>query len=134
MSFNWIEYLKLADYLYATNQVCSSRYEAHLRAAISRGYYAAFCSARNFARSHDGLLLRNSGKDHADVKDFYKKNNDKNKKKIGLNLDRLRKFRNSADYDNEITYDVLIEYTQATLEDANKVILLLEQFQRNKPQ
>jgi hypothetical protein len=46
MSFDWADYLKLAEALTQAPTVPGPE-EAALRAAMSRAYYAAFCSARN---------------------------------------------------------------------------------------
>lgn len=51
MSFPWSHYLDLAKALAGqeTNGVASQ--EARLRSAISRAYYAVFCTARNRAHA-----------------------------------------------------------------------------------
>jgi uncharacterized protein (UPF0332 family) len=45
MTFDWREYLTLAENLY-TNSHNFPNQEACFRVAISRAYYAAFCTAR----------------------------------------------------------------------------------------
>ncbi len=47
MSFNWSEYLNLAQEL-AGRSTEPPNQEARLRSSISRAYYAAFCKARNY--------------------------------------------------------------------------------------
>ena len=56
MSFDWADYLKLAEALTQSLTVPGPE-EAALRAAMSRAYYAAFCSARNLAGNREGLAL-----------------------------------------------------------------------------
>ncbi len=55
MSFDWSEYLNLAQEL-AGKATTPASQEAKLR-AISRAYYAAFVQARNFLRDRDGLTI-----------------------------------------------------------------------------
>ena len=93
MSFDWIEYLNLADVL-IHNKTRFTNDEACFRAAISRAYYSAFCSARNRARDVEGLIVINSAADHGLVKDHYLKSPNRQRRKIGTWLDRLRLNRN----------------------------------------
>ena len=71
MTFDWREYLTLAENLY-TNSHYFPNQEACFRVAISRAYYAAFCTARNYAKKYDRLILRKTGEDHRIVKDHYR--------------------------------------------------------------
>jgi uncharacterized protein (UPF0332 family) len=48
MTFDWREYLTLAENL-CTNSHTFPNQEACFRVAISRAYYAAFCTARNYS-------------------------------------------------------------------------------------
>ena len=52
MNFDWSEYLNIAREL-AGQATASFSAEAKKRSAISRAYYAAFCSARNHLRDRD---------------------------------------------------------------------------------
>jgi hypothetical protein len=47
MSFNWSDYLLLAEAMTKKPNTPGPK-EAALRAAVSRAYYAAFCASRNF--------------------------------------------------------------------------------------
>lgn len=128
MSFDWRKYLILADSLYHQCGTFSHK-EACLRAAVSRGYYAAFCSARNLARNNDNLHLDNTGKDHGTVKNFYnntsvQKQKSRERKKVGLLLGRLRDYRNQADYVDAVPQ--LEPETQAALNLSRKIISLLQ--------
>ena len=105
MTFDWREYLILAENL-CTNSHTFPNQEACFRVAISRAYYAAFCTARNYAKDYDRLILRKTGEDHRIVKDHYSFANDshiqqqRKRRQIGINLDRLINLRNKADYDD----------------------------------
>jgi uncharacterized protein (UPF0332 family) len=126
MTFDWREYLDLADHLYNNCSAFSSK-EACLRAAISRGYYAAFCTARNCARDHDGLSVSNNSKVHGDIRKHYRNSPDRKRQQVGNLLDRLRDYRNKADYDDtmEPLEGPLESYSQAALETTRKIVNLL---------
>ncbi len=100
MSFDWEQYFDLADWL-LKNPATAASEEASLRSAISRAYYAAFCSARNFAREQSGLTLKNDPKDHQRVALHFQNAKDRDRRQIGFWLGRLREQRREADYDNE---------------------------------
>lgn len=103
MSFNWIDYLTLAENL-VHNPSSPGPKEASLRAAISRAYYGAFCNARNFAEAKEKPPIFRTGKasDHKLIIDHFTRSLDPVRKKIGANLDRLRSDRNKADYDDHV--------------------------------
>lgn len=61
MSFDWVDFLALADAL-VRDPNSPGPEEASLRSASSRAYYAAFCSARDFACARDGLVLQKTKK------------------------------------------------------------------------
>nr|QNO49446.1 hypothetical protein OCBBGKCP_00003 [Methanosarcinales archaeon ANME-2c ERB4] len=107
MTFDWSEYLKLAQEL-AGDDVSSPGEEAKLRSSVSRAYYAAFCKARNHLRDideHKKILSEIPPKVnvHIYVRNQFKNNTDESYKKIGGDLDRLRLFRNAADYDDFVS-------------------------------
>lgn len=70
MSFDWTQYLFLAQEL-TKGSASSSNHEAMLRSAISRAYYAAFCSARNFLRDHKKKVIPLTAEAHRIVKDIF---------------------------------------------------------------
>ena len=95
MSFNWSDYLILAKNL--AGKTLLPCQEAQFRSAISRAYYAAFCSARNLIIQKGDTISSNS-KAHKEVQSFFEKRKDIISKEIQSDLDRLRKDRNDADY------------------------------------
>ncbi len=99
MSFDWTDYLDLARNLARSSSIHSSG-EAEMRAAISRAYYAAFCKSRNFLRDVDHDLLSSSASIHQEVQHKFISSRNIIRKSIGLNLSRLRRLRNAADYDD----------------------------------
>jgi len=95
MVFDWTQYLVLAEEL-----AMHSNDEASLRSAVSRAYYAAFCTARN-RLLQEGEEIPTTGEAHATVWTKYRKSVQKHRKDIGTTGDRLRRSRNKADYDDE---------------------------------
>jgi len=115
MSFDWIDYLKLAQALQANPDIPGPK-EASLRSAASRAYYAAFKSAVNFARS-EGFEPKYTGEDHWSIKrhyQYYHPDNSDIRGKISVELGRLYDNRRMADYFNELkrtSPNVLAELT-----------------------
>ena len=87
MSFDWIEYVYLAE------QLLNQAGEPCFRCSISRAYYGVFCIARDVK----GCQNISSGV-HTIVIDKYKNSTDKNEGMIGNTLGNLKKQRISADY------------------------------------
>lgn len=101
MSFDWSEYLHLARSLVGQSASLPSQ-EAALRAAISRAYYAAFCTARNHLRDRENVLhIPLDGRAHFDVPEEFLKSASAARRRVGEDLHRLRLARRDADY-----YDV----------------------------
>lgn len=123
MSFAWDEYLTLAEALFRQRATFADQ-EACCRTAISRGYYAAFCAARNHARDNESLTLSNTARDHQTVFAHYAQNPNAQHKAIGLKLFRLRRERNRADYDDSNLQQVEA-VTQNALQQARQVLTAL---------
>ena len=104
MSFDWCDYLRLAqsEASDTAGPACSWR-EAKLRSAVSRAYYAAFCSARNHAISFDGLSFPKSAQAHTLVREHFASRTGKHYQRVAIHLDLLRNDRNRADYDNAVS-------------------------------
>jgi hypothetical protein len=94
MAFNWYEYLELARLLQGQLPIRGSQ-EAAFRSAISRAYFGAFGFVRNYARDHLGFQPRQDPDDHGRLRAFLKKGKTR---KLASQLDRLRQWRNDADY------------------------------------
>lgn len=103
--FEWLEFTDLGmEYLNETNRTKQ-------RTGISRFYYGAFCSSRDFLNENKTYLDEKSEKImtsknvdvHRETSKIFK-NHPKFKKEnkgkiISKNLNKLRKMRNQADYD-----------------------------------
>jgi hypothetical protein len=97
MTFNWYEYFLLAQYL---EKECKFSYsEALQRSAVSRAYYAAFCSAREYAISKYQKKFRPDSDVHLEVRITFK---EKKRDDISDNLNDLRLLRNKCDYNNDV--------------------------------
>jgi len=101
MSFDWAEFLTLAEALLRDPNSPGPE-EASLRSAISRAYYAAYCSARNLARDGGEITLTHTGRDHWLVQKHFQDSPNPVRRKIGADLDRLRDYRRQADYKDSL--------------------------------
>jgi len=102
MSFDWIEYLELAKNLEASPGSLGSE-EASYRSATSRAYYAVLHRASELAQA-EGYISCGSGDDHQGIaRHFRESKNGEIRKKIGSDLDRMRRSRNQADYDQRLS-------------------------------
>ena len=95
MNFDWEKFIELAEKL---NQQES---EEAFRTAVSRAYYSVFCTLRNLK----GFKDYTKGSIHYKVIDSLKQSQDKTDQLIGQMLDSLRKKRNNADYNGDISVD-----------------------------
>ena len=123
MSFDWLEYLNVAQEL-AGQPDRASNEEAKLRSSISRAYYAAFIKARNFLRDNEGMVISNQPRVHEYVPRQFEQSRDKKRQQIGYKLRDMRHIRNQADYDDVVLH--LPELSKKTLKLARQVILRLE--------
>lgn len=110
MSFDWIDFIKLAK------KLVKNQDEASLRSVISRAYYGVFCIARN----KKGLKNYKKSNVHRKVIIHYQSSNNSDEKYVGKILDDLRRERNDADYNEDKV--VNSELAQRILLKANNVL------------
>lgn len=120
MSFDWMEYLYLAQDLSGVSPTGKVTPEAKFRTAISRAYYAAFCQACDFLRDKEGLNIP-SNNSHNWVRDQFCCSGDRAKIKVGGTLERLKDLRIKADYHKSWPVNIEAQGTTA-LRFANKII------------
>jgi uncharacterized protein (UPF0332 family) len=120
VSFDWTGFYIVADSL--VNSPPTGFDEAAFRCAISRAYYAAFCSARDYAISK-GVHLSTDGRAHGELVRHYKRAPNQAMNTIGTRLRDLRRNRRDADYTTSIT--ISEAKARASLHDANEVLTLL---------
>ena len=109
-SFNWSEYLKLAEEL-------SSRVEdeASLRSALSRAYYYVYHLALSRAEANTFKPVSGEGT-HIQLWKLYRSSPEPACQKLALIAERLKEKRERADY--HPTFRRLKEEVPATLQDA----------------
>ena len=100
MSFDWTDYLRLANELCA-KPFSSRNTEAKRRSAISRAYYAAFGRSRGHLRRRDGDRNIPIGPEaHEYVRLKFERNPNRTRRRVASNLARLWDGRNKADYND----------------------------------
>lgn len=97
MAFDWSKYLDLARELAQRGSD-----EAALRTAVSRAYYAVFCSARDLLASEGSFPPRGLPV-HKWVWDEFKSHPDAGRQLVGSTADGLRRARSFADYEGQAT-------------------------------
>ena len=122
MSFDWQDYLKLANEL-APRPINAATNEAKLRCAISRAYYATYCKARNHLRDEEGQVIP-AHDAHRYVIDTLLNSTERKRKDLGKDLNRLRIDRIKADYYDE--FRGVAAQTEVVLLLAEKVISRLD--------
>lgn len=98
MSFDWLSYLDLAEYMNGTANQFPDQ-DACYRCVASRAYYAVFCTARNYIQQNDNADVS----DHQAVQDYLKKSGgNRARQRIGNQLQRLHQVRKKADYEDDL--------------------------------
>ena len=115
MPFDWRDYLSLAQ------ELSQRQDKAALRSAISRAYYAAFCSARNYLRQQ-GAAIPPTEASHKVVWEMYQQKG-KTHAAIYQSGNRLKTRRRQADYEDQVG-NLATEAT-AALNDARNVFYWL---------
>jgi uncharacterized protein (UPF0332 family) len=103
MSFDWAEFLTLAEALQSAPESPGPRVAA-LRTAASRAYYAAFHYAVDLALG-EGFQPTFRGDDHKGIQKHFRdyKPTDPLRRKISIDLNKLWNHRREADYDSNLT-------------------------------
>ncbi|RLF70868.1 MAG: hypothetical protein DRN55_08060 [Thermoplasmata archaeon] len=124
-SFNWMEYLTLAEYITGFGSREPSR-EALCRSAISRAYYSVLCYSRNYLLRAGELIPEEltSGSSHEVIIQRWIKGRDKMWRKVGVDLNRLRRYRKRADYEDE--YNNIERELHLSLKYARRIFEILE--------
>jgi len=99
MTFQWSDYCHLAKYLQG-GRLEGVNPEACHRSAVSRAYYSAFCSARNYRQEKTGSKLPENSAVHHDVQVWFESRKDPSSRAIASQLAILWQKRLQADYDD----------------------------------
>ncbi|MTJ11793.1 HEPN domain-containing protein [Anabaena sp. UHCC 0187] len=140
MKFDWLSYLEVAQTLYnevinTSNQGNSASIdEAKIRSCISRAYYSAFCSTRNYLRDFEGYsnLIGLTRGVHEYVIQELKSSKERDFIILGQTLERLRSLRNEVDYEDSIVSYRLIPKAEQALKNAKNLFQLLDKLTSNK--
>jgi len=101
--FHWPEYLNLSRNIVQNIQTFNNPESVH-RCAISRAYYSAFCSARNYARDLQNFKPSGRGRDHTSIVDHFK---NIGMFDIAFKLLDLKGWREKSDYqDNSMSNNI----------------------------
>jgi uncharacterized protein (UPF0332 family) len=112
--FAWADYLRLAK------ELCTrTESESALRTAISRAYYSAFCTAA-WHRYPDGPPFSTQRDRHTIVWNEFRQSG-RDCAWIGLNGDRLKRYRINADYEPEFSGD-LAKTAELVISEAQKIL------------
>ena len=131
--FEWILYLDLAKKLLTlissdqelkTNENIK---EAYYRTVISRAYYAAFCTARNYLRDTLNLTINKVDVHSFVINEFKEQRSLKKSHNISSTLHSLRSYRNMADYDDDIRKIRLDAIAQHAVKESQRVIDLISE-------
>ena len=117
MAFDWSRFLILAEELGQRRNDAAAQ-----RTAISRAYYAAFCSARLRLRQDGGVIPPTSAA-HRVLWNHYLTAKVQHRRAIGAMGERLRRARNRADYDDY--FPQLASTVRLSLARARRLIALL---------
>jgi hypothetical protein len=142
MSFDWSQYLDVAQKLAEQGKKAPfPLQEARYRASISRAYYAVFGKARYHLRHYDRMqepnpLVGSNGERiniHQYVRESFLSSSDKDRKELGLTLDRMIQNRNIADYDlHHIMLKNLSFTVQVSLKWAKEALATLDRLQKTR--
>lgn len=130
MNFQWRDLLTWADE-WSTKPAIDSYPAVHYCAVISRAYYAVYHSAAELAHTL-GLPSTSSASDHFRVRKFFE-NRGSVAKQLSIALNRLYRWRISADYIIDPQDDVTIDaklVAQHALAVAHKAMAMIENLQR----
>ena len=97
MTFDWSQYLVLAEAL-----ATQPDNEAALRSAVSRAYYAAFCSAREYLLSTNMLFGRRPRRTRLSPRAVWRTYQRDVDRRIAMDGNRLRELRNLVDYEDVV--------------------------------
>lgn len=107
IKFNWIRYIDFAENLLETIPKDEDD-EVKERCGISRAYYGAFHRAKSYLNKIGITIDVNDRGSHNRVIEEFKNIGKSNKfwRGVGLDLDRLKIQRKTADYDNRYFTDI----------------------------
>ena len=118
MPFEWKSLLELARQMERDAGAGAADAEALFRSAVSRAYFSAFCHARNFAESFLNYQPRQDERDHGSLRAHLK---GKRRQGDADRLERLRQWRNNADYLNVLPWSDNQLVATTAIAEADKI-------------
>jgi uncharacterized protein (UPF0332 family) len=128
MSFNYEDYLSIAQISVGKSSMKPPSEEALCRSAISRAYYAVFLTARDYLDQNTPLILPKDGTVHVFVREHFLAigQTDGKFRRIGFDLNFLHGNRNKADYGSPLNNlpvlaDNILQTAEATLKRLTEI-------------
>jgi hypothetical protein len=118
MSFEWKSLLDLARAMEQEATKSGANAECLLRSAVGRSYFGAFCYARNYAAEFLKYQAKHDERDHGSLRAHLK---GKRRHADAVRLERLRQWRNDADYLNNLPWADLNAVAATAIAEADKV-------------
>ncbi len=118
MSFDWKNLLDLARLMEQDATKAGPNAEANYRSAVSRAYFGAFCHARNYAESFLKYQPKQDERDHGSLRAHLK---GKRRQGDADRLERLRQWRNDADYLNDLPWTNVKALAATAIAEAEKI-------------
>ena len=118
MSFDWKNLLNFARQMELDAGNNPAIAEAMYRSAVSRAYFGAFCYARNYAKSFLKYQPKQDERDHGSLRAHLKS---KRHQGDADRLERLRQWRNDADYLDELPWSNVQSVVATAIAEAEKI-------------
>lgn len=99
MSFDWLGYLTLADYMNDNADKFPDQ-EACYRSVVSRAYYSVYCLIRNYVRDIDDVAFHSD--DHHKLQEHLRNHPHRPRQRLGNQIRELHQHRKKADYDDNL--------------------------------
>jgi hypothetical protein len=129
MNFDWHQFLYAGQYLagYEPDEPLSE--ETELRLAVISLYYAVFRLTRNYLRDYHGFSVTFGYGNHSDVFNELERLQDGQLITLARILRRLKKVRESANYD-DVYYGDLSEQIARILDSAERAVAIIDRLSK----
>ena len=118
MPFEWKNLLDLAHRMEQEASNGAANAEALYRSAVSRAYFGAFCHARNYAESFLNYQPKQDERDHGALRAHLK---GKRRQGDADRLERLRQWRNDADYLDDLPWSDAQSVVVTAIAEADRI-------------
>jgi hypothetical protein len=118
MSFDWNNLLDLARQMEQEAGKGAANAESLLRSAVSRAYFGAFCHARNYAENFLKYRPKQDERDHGSLRAHLR---GKRRQGDADRLERLRQWRNDADYLDALPWNHVQSVVVTAIAEAERI-------------